>query len=168
MLGYTLANYGASSRLKKNAVAKQRRRVRQCRRHVPDRLEHQMGARRVQRWRLGTVRCLGSWTTSEPLVKDLKTTTARAMYNHNTTRSVWFYMYAAAKGTVYSGILPGQDDEAIAYHSSGRRSGQLGRLLLQSVRLVLQRPDHGHGGQRRRQRQVVLPLGGVPRRRRSL
>ncbi|UUZ50052.1 hypothetical protein LP420_08455 [Massilia sp. B-10] len=26
---------------------KQRRRVRQCRRHVPDRLEHQMGARRV-------------------------------------------------------------------------------------------------------------------------
>ena len=35
---------------------------------------------------------------SEPLVKDLKTSTARAMYNHNETRNVWFYMYAGAKG----------------------------------------------------------------------
>jgi hypothetical protein len=28
-------------------------------------------------------------------------------------------MFAAAKGTAYSGILPGQDDEAVAYHSTG-------------------------------------------------
>ena len=61
----------------------------------------------------------GSWTTSEPLVQDLKTTTARAMYNHNTTRSIWFYMFAGAKGTAYSGTLPGQDDEAVAYHTTG-------------------------------------------------
>jgi hypothetical protein len=48
------------------------------------------------------------------------------MYNHNTTRGIWFYMYAGAKGTAYSGILPGQDDEAVAYHSSGGVSGSSG------------------------------------------
>jgi len=68
----------------------------------------------------------GSWTTSEPLVQDLKTTTARAMYNHNNTRGKMFYMYAGAKGTLYSGILPGQDDEAVAYHSSGGVAGSSG------------------------------------------
>jgi hypothetical protein len=65
----------------------------------------------------------GSWAVSEPLVADLKTTTARALYDHNQTRAKWFYMYAGAKGTLYSGILPGQDDEAVAYHSSGGVSG---------------------------------------------
>ena len=48
-------------------------------------------------------------------------------------------MYAGAKGTLYSAILPGQDDEAVAYHSPAvfrqRRC-----LVLQPVRLVLQRP----------------------------
>jgi hypothetical protein len=68
----------------------------------------------------------GSWSTSEPLVNDLKTTTARAMYNHNSTHSLWFYMDAGARGTVYSGILPGQDDEAVAYPSSGGVSGSAG------------------------------------------
>jgi hypothetical protein len=48
------------------------------------------------------------------------------MYNHNTTRNVWFYMYAGAKGTAYSGILPGQDDEAVAYHSTGGVAGSGG------------------------------------------
>ena len=73
-----------------------------------------------------------SWPTtvtgplSEPIVGDLVTTTARAMYNHNTTRSMWFYMFAGAKGTLYSGILPGQDDEAVAYHSTGGVSGSAG------------------------------------------
>ncbi|HYO74637.1 MAG TPA: hypothetical protein VEU33_52055 [Archangium sp.] len=61
----------------------------------------------------------GEWATSDAIVGDLTTSTARAMYNHNTTRSVWFYMFAAAKGTAYSGILSGQDDEAVAYHSTG-------------------------------------------------
>ncbi|WP_309893032.1 hypothetical protein [Archangium sp.] len=61
----------------------------------------------------------GEWATSDPIVGDLTTSTARGMYNHNTTRSKWFYMFAAAKGTAYSGILSGQDDEAVAYHSTG-------------------------------------------------
>ncbi|HYO54497.1 hypothetical protein [Archangium sp.] len=61
----------------------------------------------------------GEWATTDPIVGDLVTSTARAMYNHNTTRSKWFYMFAGAKGTLYSGILPGQDDEAVSYHSTG-------------------------------------------------
>ncbi|RKG90750.1 hypothetical protein [Corallococcus terminator] len=65
----------------------------------------------------------GDWAVSDPLVSDLVTTTARAMFNHNTTRNVWFYMFAGAKGTAYSGILPGQDDEAVSYHSTGGVSG---------------------------------------------
>ncbi|MCI0569178.1 MAG: hypothetical protein L0Y66_00345, partial [Myxococcaceae bacterium] len=68
----------------------------------------------------------GTWAVSDPLTDDLVTTTARAMYNHNTTRSVWFYMFAGANGTLYSGILPGQDDEAVAYHSTGGVSGSSG------------------------------------------
>ncbi|MGA9522097.1 MAG: hypothetical protein WBV82_11565 [Myxococcaceae bacterium] len=68
----------------------------------------------------------GNWTTSEPLVSDLVTTTARALYDHNLTRSRWFYMFAGAKGTFYSGMLPGQDDEAVSYHSSGGVSGSSG------------------------------------------
>jgi hypothetical protein len=62
---------------------------------------------------------IGSWAVSDPLTSDLKTATMRALYNHNTTRSKWFYMFAGAKGTLYSGFLPGQDDEALAYHSTG-------------------------------------------------
>ncbi|HET9975831.1 MAG TPA: hypothetical protein VFQ20_00220 [Burkholderiaceae bacterium] len=65
----------------------------------------------------------GDWALSEPLVSDLKTGTARALYNHNNTRGAIFYMFAAAKGTLYSFVLPGQDDEAVAYHSSGGVSG---------------------------------------------
>ncbi len=68
----------------------------------------------------------GDWALSEPLVSDLKTSTARAMYNHNATTNKWFYMFAGAKGTLYSFVLPGQDDEAIAYHSSGGVSGSSG------------------------------------------
>lgn len=68
----------------------------------------------------------GAWTTSEPLVQDLKTTTARAMYDHNNTQGVMFYMFAGASGTLYSALLPGQDDEAVAYHSSGGVAGSSG------------------------------------------
>ena len=35
-------------------------------------------------------------------------------------------MFAGAKGTYYSAILPGQDDEAVAYHSTGGVSGTAG------------------------------------------
>lgn len=126
MMGYTLANYGGSSRMKKNAVANS---AGQC--------GNSDGTSQTG-WNIKWVRAAsgagggselsdaGSWTTSEPLVKDLKTTTARAMYNHNETRNIWFYMYAGAKGTLYSGVLPGQDDEAVAYHSSGGVSGTSG------------------------------------------
>lgn len=69
---------------------------------------------------------VGSWAVSDPLTGDLKTTTARALYDHNQTRAKWFYMFAGAKGTLYSGILPGQDDEVIAYHSAGGVSGSGG------------------------------------------
>jgi hypothetical protein len=69
---------------------------------------------------------VGDWAISEPLVSDLKTTTSRAMYDHNQTRSKVFYMFAGSKGTIYSGILPGQDDEVVAYHSSGGVSGSSG------------------------------------------
>ena len=69
---------------------------------------------------------VGSWAVSDPLTSDLKTATARALYDHNQTRSKWFYMYAGSKGTLYSAVLPGQDDEAVAYHSSGGVSGSGG------------------------------------------
>jgi hypothetical protein len=62
---------------------------------------------------------IGAWAVSDALTDDLKTSVARSLYNHNTTRSKWFYMFAGAKGTLYSGTLPGQDDEAVAYHSTG-------------------------------------------------
>ncbi|WP_257463466.1 hypothetical protein [Archangium lipolyticum] len=68
----------------------------------------------------------GDWAMSEPLVSDLVTTTARAMYNHNTTTAKWFYHFAGSKGTAYSGVLPGQDDEAVSYHSTGGVSGSSG------------------------------------------
>jgi len=126
MIGYVLANYGGSARLKKNAVANS---AGQC--------GNSDGTSQTG-WNIKWVRAAsgagggseladaGSWAVSDPLTSDLKTTTARAMYNHNTTRGIWFYMYAAAKGTLYSGILPGQDDEAVAYHSSGGVSGSSG------------------------------------------
>lgn len=126
MMGYALANYGSSARMVKNAA--------------PDASGAcgDAGGGAQTGWNIKWVRAAsgaaggselsdaGSWSTSEPLVKDLKTTTARAMYNHNSTGGVWFYMYAGAKGTFYSGILPGQDDEAVAYHSTGGVSGSAG------------------------------------------
>lgn len=68
----------------------------------------------------------GAWALSEPLVSDLKTSTARAMYNHNNTRGVMFYMFAGAKGGSASALLPGQDDDVVAYHSSGGVAGSSG------------------------------------------
>ncbi|MDE2401096.1 MAG: hypothetical protein KGL90_05485 [Burkholderiales bacterium] len=68
----------------------------------------------------------GSWATAEPLVQDLKTSTARAMYNHNTTQAVSFYMYAGAKGAITSAVLKGQNDSIVSYHSSGGVSGSSG------------------------------------------
>lgn len=126
MMGYTLASYGGSSRMKKNAMP-----------NASGVCGNTDGTAQTG-WNIKWVRVAsgagggselsdaGSWATSEPLVKDLKTTTARAMFNHSSTRSIWFYMYAGAKGTFYSGILPGQDDEAVSYHSTGGVSGSSG------------------------------------------
>lgn len=127
MIGYTLANYGGSARLKKNAVANA---TGQC---------GNIDGTTQTGWNIKWVRVaggaaggseladFGAW--SEPLAKDLKTTTARALYDHNKTYNVWFYMYAAAKGTLYSEYLPGQDDEAVAYHSAGGVAGPTGVAL---------------------------------------
>lgn len=62
---------------------------------------------------------VGEFAASDPLTTDLRTANARSLYNHNTTRGVQLYMFAGARGTIYSGILDGQDDEAVAYHSTG-------------------------------------------------
>ena len=126
MLGYTLAMYGGSSRTRRNAVP------------GADGSCGALDGSTQTGWNLKWVNVAsgagggselansGDWALDEPLVSDLKTSTARAMYNHNDTRGVWFYMYAGASGTVYSFVLPGQDDEAIAYHSSGGVSGNGG------------------------------------------
>lgn len=68
----------------------------------------------------------GAWALSEPLVSDLKTSTARAMYNHNNTRGIMFHMFAGANGSAGSALLPGQDDDVVAYHSSGGVAGSSG------------------------------------------
>jgi hypothetical protein len=129
LIGYTLANYGASTRVRKNAVA-----------NAAGVCGNSDGSTQTG-WNIKWVASaagsgggseladIGSWTTSEPLVQDLKVSTARAMYNHNETRGVGFWMYAGASGTLYSGLLPGQDDEVEAYHSAGGVSGSSGRAL---------------------------------------
>ena len=37
-----------------------------------------------------------------------------------------FYRFAGAAGTLYSAALPGQDDEAVSYHSTGGVAGSAG------------------------------------------
>ena len=61
----------------------------------------------------------GQVYTGYPIDNDVRVATARALYNHNVTAGRIFYMFAGAKGSLYGGILPGQDDDAVPYHSSG-------------------------------------------------
>lgn len=126
MMGYALANYGSSTREVKNPA------------RIKDGVCAASGAGTQNGWNIRWVRAAagaaggtelsdgGAWTTGEPLVHDLRTTTVRAMYNHNETHGIWFYMYAGSRGTAYSFLLPGQDDEVVAYHSSGGVSGSAG------------------------------------------
>lgn len=126
MTGYTMAMYGGTARFVKNATPA-----------ANGTCGNTTGATQTG-WNIKWVNNAGgaaggseladagSWALSEPLVSDLKTSTARAMYDHNNTRGTTYYMFAGAKGTLYSGLLPGQDDEAIAYHSSGGVSGSTG------------------------------------------
>ncbi|MFO0659753.1 MAG: hypothetical protein U0165_07975 [Polyangiaceae bacterium] len=62
---------------------------------------------------------LGYWAVSDYITNDLRTGVVRSMYDHNQTRGRYRYMFAGASGTLYSGALPGQDDEVVAYHSAG-------------------------------------------------
>lgn len=129
MMGYTLANYGSSARVKMAANPGSNG---QC--------TSATGATQTG-WNIKWVRTasgasggselsdIGASLLSEPLAQNLKTTTARALYNHNNTANVNFYMYAGAKGTLYSAALPGQDDEAVAYHSTGGVAGSAGISL---------------------------------------
>ena len=125
LFGYTLANFGGSARTIRNAT--------------PDAAGVCGGGGATQAgWNIKWVRVAGgasggseladagSWATSEPLVQDLRTATARAMYDHNATRNIWFYRYAGARGAAVSFLLPGQDDEVVAYHSSGGVAGSAG------------------------------------------
>ena len=126
MIGYALDLYGGSKRFKKDA-----------RPNASGQCTNTDG-RKQTGWNIRWVRAAagaaggteladaGAWAVSEPLVSDLKTSTARAMYDHNNTRGNWFYMYAGAKGGLNSILLPGQDDEVVAYHSSGGVSGSSG------------------------------------------
>ncbi|MCE9669469.1 hypothetical protein LY474_16785 [Myxococcus stipitatus] len=125
-IGYALALYGGSARYKKNATP-----------NASGVCGNTDGTTQTG-WNIKWVNVasgagggseladVGEWAVNEPLVSDLVTTTARAMYDHNATRGVWFYMFAGAKGTLYSGLLPGQDDEAVSYHSTGGVSGDAG------------------------------------------
>ena len=126
-IGYALSMYGGSQREVKNATP-----------NASGVCGNVSGGAKQTGWNIRWVNVasgagggseladIGEWAVNEPLVSDLVTTTARAMYNHNTTRNVWFYMFAGAKGTLYSGVLPGQDDEAVSYHSTGGVSGSAG------------------------------------------
>ena len=90
MLGYVLANYGGSARMKKNAAP-----------NSSGICGNSDGTSQTG-WNIKWVRAAagaaggseladyGSWAVSDPLTQDLKTTTARAMYNHNVTRGIWF------------------------------------------------------------------------------
>ncbi len=125
-LGYALALYGGSARYKKNATP-----------NSSGVCGNTDGTTQTG-WNIKWVAVasgasggseladLGNWASSEALTKDLVTTTARAQYNHNQTYGRMFYRFAGAAGTVYSALLPGQDDEAVSYHSSGGVAGASG------------------------------------------
>lgn len=127
LVGYTLANYGGSTRGVTTATP-----------NGAGVCGAAVDARQQTGWNIKWVRAAagsaggseladaGAWALFEPLVQDQRVATARAMYNHNDTHNVWFYMYAGARGTVYSFLLPGQDDEVVAYHSAGAVSGRAG------------------------------------------
>jgi len=60
-------------------------------------------------------------------------------------RSLWLYPLSREPRHPVLQLLPGQDDEAVAYHSTGGVSGSAGQVLLQPRRLVLRRhPHHRH------------------------
>jgi hypothetical protein len=166
LIGYTLANYGGSARLKRT------------RPNASGVCGNSDGSSQTG-WNIKWVRAaagsgggseladIGAWTTSEPLVQDVRVRTARAMYNHNETRGIWFYMYAGANGGLTSAFLPGQDDGVRGLSQRGRRRRQSGGSyairsdwFCNDLTLGPTRPG--------RQHQVGQSLGRLPRRRREL
>lgn len=67
---------------------------------------------------------LGSWTQGDCLVEDLKTGVARSKYNHNNMRGVTFYLFAGAEGGAQAGLLDGEDDGAVPFHSATGQSSK--------------------------------------------
>ena len=125
-IGYALAQYGATARYKKNATPNS------------GGVCGNTNGKTQTGWNIKSVYVTsgagggseladyGHWAVSDTLTTDLVTTTARAMYNHNNTRGLTFSRYAGAAGTLYSAVLPGQDDEVVSYHSTGGVSGTSG------------------------------------------
>jgi hypothetical protein len=70
---------------------------------------------------------LGQWLAgAQPLeglrhavLADLNPPTTRTLYDHDQTRGLTFHMFAGAAGGLWSSLLPGQDDQVVAYHSAG-------------------------------------------------
>lgn len=125
-IGYALSMYGGSTRYKKNTVP-----------DASGTCGNLDGTTQVG-WNIKWIDVasgggggseladLGYWAVSIPVIADIVTTTARSLYDHNNTRSKWFYMFPGAKGQLWAFALPGQDDEALAYHSTGGVSGTSG------------------------------------------
>jgi hypothetical protein len=126
LIGYTLANYGGSARMKKNATPNSSGVCGNSNGTAQTGWNIKWVASAAGSGGGSELADMGAWATSEPLVQDLRVTTARAMYNHNVTRGVWFYMLAGAAGDWTSGFLPGQDDGVEAYHSAGAVAGSSG------------------------------------------
>lgn len=130
IVGYNLANFGSAQRPVTDAV--------QDPGAAPGVCQASAGGATQTGWNIKWVRVaagagggtelanIGAWAVDEALARDLRTATVRAMYNHNDTHGVTFYMYAGARGSFYSFLLPGQDDEVVAYHSAGAVSGNGG------------------------------------------
>jgi hypothetical protein len=66
---------------------------------------------------------LGKWGTlvglNDPILRDLDPRVMRSRYDHDQTHGVVFHMFVGYDGTAMSGLLPGEDDGVVAYHSAG-------------------------------------------------
>jgi hypothetical protein len=85
-----------------------------------------------------------SWASCDALGGDLKTGTVRAMYNHSDLRGVWEYLFAGAKGAIYSFALSGDDDGVVPFHSAGGMS-KTGRWCVSGSFLCTTLPDGSSG-----------------------
>lgn len=67
------------------------------------------------------------------ILGELVPATARSLYDHNVTAGVPFHMYAGAKHSPHTRLLLlGEDDNLVAYHSSGGVAGSSARALCNS------------------------------------